>query len=285
MKYNIMHKEENLSLIQSLVDSYYGKLVITSLNSFVISNLLEELKEGADNGGYNLYNGNILLNPQVKSDIKIILVGLLNIKDIDKSIIDESFYVAEFNKDETDDFVFNVTAKSIKEFDILYSNPNIVNNTVDDSNDILQNLKSHNVIFIQDINDKVINDIKKEYTVLKYETADLLISDSYLLTPEGSYMDGIESEYDITNYTALVVDFDVPEDPIKVEDLKTSIVSYLDKGVKFIGGVNWVKLFLELSYSNYNINMSSVVIYNSSNFGLMGNDELFDKYRDQSVIE
>jgi|GEM_PF-4232170 hypothetical protein len=131
----------------------------------------------------------------------------------------------------------------------------------DDENEIINSLRAHNVVFVQDLNDGVVQGVRSQREDVKLLSSVTTISDGYVVTID----DGV-----------IVIKFDAPESLTPEHmDCTSFIADALKYGVIILCNISWVKFFLELVSIEDDISISSVVIYNSSVFGPMGNTELY----------
>lgn len=273
MRYNLLVQEENNGVLESIVDSTDGKLVIVSDNSFVISTIVEELKDGALAGGFNLYNGDRLINPNIYSDVKIIVACVKDIKTFTHPVIDNTYHVAFLTRDKIDSFVFDIEVKpavSCIIFDKQYELFNDetaaaleIHSSEDKSNnDIVESLKSHNVVFIQNITSNVVE-------LIKANRNSMLIVNRVNYLVEEYVNNRNEEDLIILNYSCPA------HGDVEYYDNLHIIADIIKSGVIFVCDTSWVRLFLELTSIKDDINLTSVVIYNTTDLGPMGNTPLY----------
>lgn len=267
-KYNLLVRSENEGILESIIDSANGKLIIASDNSFAISSILEELKNAAWAGGFELYNGANKVNPDVTSDVVIIAVCTQMSYSMPK--VTPEFTVATFIRESKESFVFDIeilpVTASLKFGDTL-GEISKAEDTVetpykqDDESEIFNSLRAHNVVFVQDLNNGVIKGIKSKRDDVKEFHTVTTICEGYVVTGD----DGV-----------IVPRFDAPESlTLEHADCISFMSNALKYGVTVLCNTSWVKFFLELTSTEDDINLSSVVIYNNSLFGPMGNTDLY----------
>lgn len=270
-KFNLLMRAENEGILESIIDSAHGKLIIASDNSFAISSILEELKGAAWAGGFELYNGSVKVNPEVNSDTVIVAVCTQMSYSMPK--ITPEFKVATFTRESKESFVFDIEISSIKnsdEFGYMVDGMSIPVPTPaikpDDETEIFNSLRAHNVVFVQDLNDGVIQGVENKRDDVKKINSVTTISEGYVVTTD----DGV-----------IVPRFDAPSNfTVEHSDCMAFISNALKYGVTIMCNTTWVRFFLELTSTEDDINLSSVVIYNNSVFGPMGNAELYTAAND-----
>lgn len=268
IKYNLLMRDENEGILKSIFDTANGKLIISSDNSFAISSILEELKVAAWSGEFELYNGSIKVNPDVTSENVIIAVCTQMTYSMPK--VTSDFKVANLTRESRESFVFNIIVLPIEaslEFGDTLGTIEKVSDvpevlaTRDDETEIFNSLRVHNVVFIQDLNTKVVKGVKDKREDVKEINSINTISEGYSITAD----DGV-----------IVFNFDAPESfTLEHNDCVSFISSSLRYGVTIMCNTTWVRFFLEFTSMEDGINMSSVVVYNNSVFGPMGNAGLY----------
>jgi hypothetical protein len=267
VKYNLLMRDENEGIIASIIDGANGKLIIASDNSFLISSIVEELKEAAMSGSFELYNGNTKVNPTVKSEVQIVAVNSRDKGSVAANVVTHEFKIATFTKESKESFSFDIVVEPIKRnsgYAMSGKATSAVSNVPavkDDLTKILNSIKDNNVVFIQDLTDKVSNSIKDSRDDTTVFANISSFSNDYVITGD----DGV-----------MVAKFDAPEhSTIEHRDCMSFVPNALKAGVTVVCNTTWVRFFLELTSIEYEISLSSVVIYNNSDFGPMGNKELY----------
>lgn len=270
IKYNLIDKMKNEGILESIFDATNGKLIIASDNSFAISSILEELKIAAWSGRFELYNGSTKVNPDVTSDNIIIAVCTMMAYSMPK--VTPEFSVATLYRESKESFTFDIlvlpVSSSLEFSEVATGSLDKSDNVIEteyvkpnSETEIFNSLKAHNVVFVQDLSIKVIEGIKEKRSDIKEINYLNTISDGYTIATD----DGV-----------IVIKFDAPDNlSVEYSDCISFIASALKYGVVFVCNTTWVKFFLELTSVVDEINLSSVVVYNNSVFGPMGNTDLY----------
>lgn len=271
MEYNFFSKD-NEGVLSSILDSASSNLVFASDNAFATSALLEELSPGAKDGSYKLFNGSACINPEVESVFCIVVTSLGRVMNHEISMLNCTYKVVIFTRAEENSFKFNITIQDYSEFEhfkvattmdeVTQAINSFNERSLDICSTVLGSLKSHNVIFLQNVDDNIVKILEDNneatYSVHKFEE---LSGDSVILTKDANLV---------------VILCDSPdENCVGYYDSLGAITYLLKSGVIIVCNTTWVRVFIDLATVESTINLNTTVIYNSPDFGEMGNKELY----------
>lgn len=269
MKYNMIDLNANEGVIESVIDSASGKVVIVSSNSLVISSIIEHLKGPSELGGFELYNGLLQVNTGVESDVKVVATSLDRLTKELPKVVDNEYKVAVIERENENSLSFNIVLKDINEM-VGINLPTVdeVQTTKKktskwDKDGILASIRENNVVFVQDVNKSVVDIIrqgKANTTVLKNISE---FEDTYVLSGRNG---------------VLVFEFSAPEEgKIGYPDALFFISTAIRNGINIVCDTSWIGLLLNLTFVHDDIDMSSIVIHNTTDYGVMGNIGLYTK--------
>lgn len=262
---SMVYSGENKEIYENILKDYGKDFVILFVckNAYAISTVLIELSNLYEDR-INLYNENEMICSCEGAPI-IVTSSIHNIKkSISRFNNGTLFKVVELTESEDSIYEYKYTLKDMESI----SNPEYGVNNEDDSDykiELINNLKSKNVIFIQEINDEI-------KSIVKEVRPEVI----YINTIEGlqSYIDSEDS----INST-IILDCDIPIDELELSNVKAYIKTLIKVGVTFICNTSWIKIFVDITANEYDININSTVIYISNDFSTMGNDVLFKPKR------
>lgn len=272
IKYNTVITDTNETLLKDIIENNDGKVIFTSDNSFIVSSVLNNLVELTnEDSDYNLYNGirEICCNGRSKN---LIVTGKQVISDLDKSLIDDTYVVADFVQDDDSFFEFSVFIKSVTDYVTFSGSVDAGSNVItskstekEASDPIEGAIKSNNIVFIQSIDDSAVSRIKKICKVVEvFDT----VTDYTMAMLNDVYND----------VECIVIKFPCPDFDVDVDQCKSLLKSYLSSGISVVCDTSWIVMFLEASCDGDFIDFTSTAIYNTDNLKVTGNQKIFDDY-------
>ena len=275
MEYNIINKEGNGSTFLALFEECKGKVVITCNNSFVTSSVIDELKTSslANAGSIALYNGVKCIIDTKDPQYMVIVSSIHDVHELADYFKDiESFYVANLSPTKEDVFVFTFDITPYQKMSIPEAAATVkgestveerhkaaISNSI--NSEIISSLHANNVVFIQNIDDKVLRIVDGEK------------EDVHVFKSMKSFLDSYESSF--WNDCTMVLCFELDEEDSGDLYCRGVISSLLKSGVTFVCNTSWIKIFLAVPAVDDDVNITSSVIYNSNDFGPMGNTVLY----------
>lgn len=273
MEYNIINKEANEQSFLELFEECKGKVIITSDNAFTVSSVVKDLQSSsfANAGSLTLYNGVKCVMEYKDSAYTVIVVPTNVVRELCDYFKDlRDFYVAHMCPSEEDVFIFEFSIEQyingvLEDDECASTESNTPRDTAVEGSDvnteIVSGLYANNVVFIQDIDDKVIRLVKNEKDdVLVFKSIE-----SFFKSHESSFW----------NNCTIILSFELEDGDDTDLYCRDVFSSLLKSGVTFVCNMSWIKLFLSVPAVDEDVNIKSVVIYNSKDFGPMGNTVLY----------
>jgi hypothetical protein len=261
MKYNLIDNSKNKDILEELISSSNGALLINSKNTFVAVTIIEELKKLTEFDTFKLYKDSIILNPNSKADVIIIVTSKDDLSDYSHQELESDFHIAELEVSEDNKMLFNIKM-SLASDRINFNNKN-KNKRTKVKNlklEIQQYLKTNNVLLMQELNKDVI---------------DIILSESDKVGVYNNYDDFMEEkENNILKNNIIILDFNIDYHNSVLIDL---IYNILSNNKIIVCDCSWLNYFLYMSVNKIGINLVSTIIYTDKILKPKGNIPLYLK--------